>query len=772
MQRFIQHRGIRRTQTNREPLSPRLCQALAAGLWILLLTATAMLSGCGGSSNGGNNNAPNANSISGNWQFTVANPSDGSFIGGLLGGFLLQNSSSVTGGAVYSVALPGQNGGNPTVCNSGSASITGTFNSPNVTLTAVAGTQTFTFTGTMSADGSTIVGTYNSTAGTASGGSPCGTVQNGLQWSAVSIPALSGVVVGNFHSTGGGAGLNNQDFAMSGLLTQGQNVGASNATITGSITFIDPTTQLSDYPCFDTASVNGTISGNSVILQLIGVDGSNLGQIGGAFGSGLGNVTFDRMAHGYVLHSAVGTAYAVNSKPCPGSGVTNPGDSGNICFALQGTTACQQPVTISPAFLTFPAQQLGTITTQTITLTNSSPSSQALNGLQLQWSFGSGPAGPSDFNGLPNFTEMDTCAPLVGSTFSLAFGQSCTITISFAPQESCPWIPYGTPPSILGAAPDLCPLPLTASLTLNSPASADNDTIFAIPVTGYGASALTPSTAELDFGAEAPSGASLPQTLSFTNRGASPVQILGHAPCLNNPPDSGHNSLPRPLQDSSPVAGLQVVANGPGSVGGSIFFNGATVVYSCDSDPTSQLPNFQISSDTCTGTLLAPQATCGLQVAYVPQPGTSLTTGLDFFLELNTVQCTSTVTSSCEIDSGRFPVEIRADAASPLRMTPGAGLDFGLQTVGHSSAKQNITLFNDPTDPHAGTVTFVGKISATGDYSEGDDCPASLAPGSSCTITIGFKPKVVGPDPGTVVINYTPEPTGAPQIIYVRGTGQ
>jgi len=30
----------------------------------------------------------------------------------------------------------------------------------------------------------------------------------------------------------------------------------------------------------------------------------------------------------------------------------------------------------------------------------------------------------------------------------------------------------------------------------------------------------------------------------------------------------------------------------------------------------------------------------------------------------------------------------------------------------------------------------------------------------------------VGFDPGTITINYTPEPTGDPQLVYLRGTGQ
>jgi hypothetical protein len=153
---------------------------------------------------------------------------------------------------------------------------------------------------------------------------------------------------------------------------------------------------------------------------------------------------------------------------------------------------------------------------------------------------------------------------------------------------------------------------------------------------------------------------------------------------------------------------------------------------------------------------------------------TLLNSGLDYFLELNTFQCANGVTSDCEIDSGRFPVELKANPPSPLRMTPSAGLDFGTQPIGDPTfiaTPQTITLFNDPNDPNSTTVNFVGKIQIKGDYIEIDDCPFSLAPGSSCTITVTFSPKVEGFDPGSLTINYTPEPTSVPQTIYLRGTG-
>src|SRR5882724_7607972 len=369
---------------NHKSPSPRSEFAVKGLLGVLLaammfVVATFFVA-CGGSSS---SPSPTAASLSGNWQFTVTPPADGSFLGGLQGGFLLAKNGTVAGGAGYSISLPALGGGNPTVCNSGSASITGTFSGQTLNLTAVAGTETFTFAGTLSADGSTISGTYASTAGTAPDGSACGTVQTGLQWTAALVPSVTGPIQGNFHSTGG---LSNQDFLLSGTLTQGQNIGASNATVTGTLSFVDPVTLISNYPCFGTAAVNGQISGNAVILEIIGTDasnsGANLGQIGGVSNSGVNTVTVASTQNGNVLRDVVSPGYAVFSKSCPGGGVlTSPGDAGNICLALNGSKACQQAITLT-AFLTFPGQVLAAATTsQTVTLANSSNST--LDGLTL-----------------------------------------------------------------------------------------------------------------------------------------------------------------------------------------------------------------------------------------------------------------------------------------------------------------------------------------------------------------------------------------------------
>jgi hypothetical protein len=807
MQRSTDDRGLQRETQDRPLVSGwranRLGIALPATL--LITTGIMMMTACGGT--GSSTDPQQGATLSGNWQFTMAPLSDGNqndptFGPGLLGGFLLQNNDgSITGQAVYSLTSSAPN---QQVCNAGTATLTSaTVTGSTVTLTYMAGSSTnnvtFTLTGTLSSTptGPVIGGanaTYTTNVVTPSGGTPCGYATKG-SWSATSIPPLTGTVTGSFHSTDTTT-LNNQDFPVFGTITQSPNIGASNATVTGTLSFINPETNASYYPCFSQASVNGQISGSSVILQIIGTNGATVGQIGASAGSttGIEPISFVSAQGGYILQGTEPN-YIVASSGCPGSleDTSTAGDYGNICLALNSTTVCQQPFTLTPATITFPAQLLDSApTAQTITLTNNS--STSLSGLTIKFNdnnfsqFIYGQNSQSDFNGLPSFTETDACgpggSPAGTASFDLGSGQACSISVTFAPQESCSWLPFtasgANGPSIDGAAPEYCPFPQTPILTVNCPVSnsdcpANPPTadVFSVAaaITGTGLSLIQPSTPELDFGAESqsnPAEASLPQILSFTNSSANPVQILGSAPCTNPPQQGAPNIFPHDPVKS--VAGLQVVANGNPTFG-SISSDNDTIFYNCDSDPATFLPNFQISADTCTGTTLLPQTACSLQIAYVPQPNTNISSGLDFFLQLNTQQCYGSVTTDCEIDSGRFPVELKANGVGPLRMSPSAGLDFGNVAKGSTSAPMTVTLLNDPNLPNPQTVTFQGKFVVTGNYLETDDCTATLAPGSSCTLTITFKPTGAGLETGNVQIFYLLQANNPGAVIYLRGIG-
>jgi hypothetical protein len=162
-------------------------------------------------------------------------------------------------------------------------------------------------------------------------------------------------------------------------------------------------------------------------------------------------------------------------------------------------------------------------------------------------------------------------------------------------------------------------------------------------------------------------------------------------------------------------------------------------------------------------------------IIYAPQPNEA-TGGLDDFLQLNTLQCTSTTTTDCEIDSGRFPVELKSavallgsNAVNPMRLSPGAGLDFGTWPSGQTSYPSlTVTLSNDNKIPNPQPISFQA-ITTKGDYTEIDNCGISLATGSSCTLTIAFTPKVTGFDKGSITINYNGNQV---QVISLRGFGQ
>ncbi len=453
--------------SDRQTLWALFCRPRTKCLLLLSLSGALALSACGGSHPNASQVAP---VLSGNWQFTMASHTDGtagdpSFSGGLQGGFLLQNNGAISGSILYAVSssLAPQ-----TACATGSASITGTIsgaaNEQTLTLAAIAGSETITLVGMLSPDGSTMSGTYTPS------GTTCGYTETNPeipQWSATLVPDLTGPIQGSFQSTGGTAGLNEQNFLVSGTLTQAVKTGAASATVTGSLNFSNATTNLSDYPCFGVADVTGQISGNSVSLQIVDADGTALGQIGPLSGSSLQAVTYDPTQNGYALQSLSGTGYAVYAPGCGGGSITNPADSGTVCLGVNTTTACQQPITLTPPSLAFSSQTIGSHqTTQTVTITNIS--SAIVGGLTLALSNGC----PGSGSCLDSFTETDTCGAdsiaSPGQPFTLDSQQSCVATIMYSPQQAC-----GS-----GISTGHC---LTATLALTS---ANSDEIFTVPITG------------------------------------------------------------------------------------------------------------------------------------------------------------------------------------------------------------------------------------------------------------------------------------------------
>jgi Domain of unknown function DUF11/Abnormal spindle-like microcephaly-assoc'd, ASPM-SPD-2-Hydin len=92
-----------------------------------------------------------------------------------------------------------------------------------------------------------------------------------------------------------------------------------------------------------------------------------------------------------------------------------------------------------------------------------------------------------------------------------------------------------------------------------------------------------------------------------------------------------------------------------------------------------------------------------------------------------------------------------------------APLTYPIQTVGVSSS-QTVTLTNAYSAPLA-----VSGISASGDFSQKNDCGRALAPNSSCNITVTFSPTDQGPREGTLVLNE--KDPSSPQSVALFGYG-
>jgi hypothetical protein len=102
-----------------------------------------------------------------------------------------------------------------------------------------------------------------------------------------------------------------------------------------------------------------------------------------------------------------------------------------------------------------------------------------------------------------------------------------------------------------------------------------------------------------------------------------------------------------------------------------------------------------------------------------------------------------------------------------ISLAPGAtlstiSLTFGSQSVGVTSAPQTVTLFSNGTAP-----LHITEISASGDFTETDNCKKGVAAGSTCTLNVTFTPTASGTRTGTLTIS--DNAGGSPQTVSLTG---
>jgi hypothetical protein len=152
-------------------------------------------------------------------------------------------------------------------------------------------------------------------------------------------------------------------------------------------------------------------------------------------------------------------------------------------------------------------------------------------------------------------------------------------------------------------------------------------------------------------------------------------------------------------------------------------------------------------SNTC-GSVLAPGASCNVNVTFAPTAGGSRTASL---------KISDTAPGSPQ------PVSLSGTGLGPaVNLNPDT-LTFGNQLAGITSAAQTATLTNLGSSPLS-----ITSIDASGDFAETNTCNTSLAPGGNCQIAVTFTPTAAGNRVGAVTI--TDNAPGSPQIVSVSGS--
>src|SRR5262249_6345367 len=130
------------------------------------------------------------------------------------------------------------------------------------------------------------------------------------------------------------------------------------------------------------------------------------------------------------------------------------------------------------------------------------------------------------------------------------------------------------------------------------------------------------------------------------------------------------------------------------------------------------------------GTSLAAATTCSINVVFTP-----------------TALGTRTSNLAIATNSGSFTVSLSGLGASAVALIAPQSLAYGSQLTNTTSRPQTVVLT-------AGVNTLqISAISASGDFSQTNNCGTSLAPTASCSIQVAFTPTVSGQSNGALTVS-------------------
>jgi hypothetical protein len=418
---------------------------------------------------------------------------------------------------------------------------------------------------------------------------------------------------------------------------------------------------------------------------------------------------------------------------------------GNMATSTPVTVTVSQLATLglSPSSLAFGGQPLNTTSSaQTVTVTNTGGISTTISSVSVTG----------------DFAQTDNCGTLAG-------GGTCTVSVTYTP-------------TVRGAE--------TGNLTVNGNFSGASPTV---TLSGSGQALLsTLSPTSLTFPGQTVGSTSAAQTFTYSNTGDLPVTISAISVTGDFAESSTCGATLSVGANCSVSVTFTPTARGTrsgtlfivGNVNATAALSGQGQAVGISITPTSINFGNQTAGSTSaaqyvtitntgdfsfyiSGWSYGSPFTATDNCPFPINPGTNCTFGVTFApTSVGSYQGTLTI-------SGSFPgspatITLSGTGQDTAAVLTSTSLSFGNQLVNTTSGSQSTTLVNT-----ANTTVSISTIQATGDFSQTNNCGASLAVGTSCTINVTFHPTVAGARSGSLTVNSNTRIPIAPASL--SGTG-
>jgi len=409
-------------------------------------------------------------------------------------------------------------------------------------------------------------------------------------------------------------------------------------------------------------------------------------------------------------------------------------------------------VSWSPAYVSFGTQIVGVTAIKTVTLTNTGTADLTI----------------SQVSATSVFAQTNTCGTTV------AAGGSCAIAVAFTPTSTATF--SGTLTIVDNAAnsPQSIALGGTGHPSLLSPTLSATALSFASQVAGTVSPAQIVTLTNYMAGTVAVKGISASAGFAQTNTCGTSV-ALG-ASCTISvtfaPTTSGVVSGALSIATSAYFIPQSITLSGVGyTLGPNVSLSPTPVVFASQTVGIASAAQQVTLANSGTAALTVSKISTTGNFTQTNNCGASVAAGSSCFISLiftPTAAGTRTGTLTITDSSADSPQSTSlsgpgAAAIAKLWLSP-ASLTFGQQVVGAAGAAQSVGLTN------TGTVALpMTQISTSGDFTQTNNCPSTIAVGAGCAILITFTPTAPGPRSGT--LSFTDSAGDSLQSEALSGTG-